>query len=188
MPSQHFARTIWLGMGISATFCLGLALALLLAPLPWVAAWLFAAAVHELFHYVAIRSFCGKGVRLRLSFDGARMQLPEMSRGREALCAIAGPAGSLCLLLIAKWLPRVAICATIQAMYNLLPVYPMDGGRALQSALSLLLPPRLAANICSWVEILCILALFTLAIYGCVWLKLGLFPLLLVLHLCIRLK
>ena len=175
-------------MQISGAFCLILALALLLVPFPWVAAWIFAAAFHELCRDIAIRISASKGTRLRLYSYAAQMRLPQMSRGREALCALAGPLGSLALLALAQWLPRVAICAAMQAVYNLLPVYPLDGGRALRCCAAMLFPPCRADKICSFMQSLSLVCVFALAIYGCIWLRLGLFPLLLAVLLCIRLK
>lgn len=175
-------------MAISGSFCLGLALMFLLVPLEWGIACVFAAAFHELCHYVAIRLIAGKSAPVRLFSYAAQLRLPEMSAGREVVCALAGPAGGLFLLLFAKWMPRVAICAAMQSAYNLLPVYPLDGGRALRCGLAMLLPPDAAGRVCKVMEILCIVVIFCLAIYSCIWLKLGLFPLLLAMLLIIRLK
>ena len=172
----------------SGGFCLLFAFLLLLIPLPWVLAFSAAAIFHELCHYIAIRFCTGSCPGLRIYSFAAHLPLPEMSRGREVLCALAGPAGGLLLLLFARWLPRLALCALVQSVYNLLPIYPLDGGRALQSGLLLFLAPPIAENICHILEILCKLILIATAIYGCIWLKLGLFPLLMVTLLLIRIK
>ena len=54
---------------------------------------------------------------------------------RELLAVLAGPAGSLLLLSLYRVLPRVAVCAAVQGFYNLLPIEPLDGGRALRLCL-----------------------------------------------------
>lgn len=177
-----------MSMQISPQFCLMLALAFLLLPFPWVTAWLFAAVFHELCHYLAIRLLAGKGTRVKLYSYAAHMHLPQMGRGREVLCALAGPAGSLLLLAFSKFFPRIAICGAMQAMYNLIPVYPLDGGRAMQCVLALALSPKWAGRISRIIQSLSIFSVFMLGIYGCVHLRLGLFPLLMALLLCIRLK
>ena len=58
-----------------------------------------------------------------------------MSGGREVVCILAGPLGGLSLLLLCRRFPRVAICGMLQSVYNVLPIYPLDGGRALRGIL-----------------------------------------------------
>lgn len=66
-----------------------------------------------------------------------------MSPGRELLCVLAGPAVSFSLLALARFFPRIAICGLVQGIYNLLPIYPLDGGKALRCMVSLLRKHRL---------------------------------------------
>ena len=175
-------------MVISGSFCLGLALMLILLPFEWCISCMIAAGFHELCHYMAVRFLSGKPGAIQLFSYAARMPLPEMSAGREVVCALAGPLGGLCLLLLVGWFPRLSLCAAIQSLYNLLPVYPLDGGRALRCGLLILLPTDVAERFCRIVEFLCIFLAFAVAVYGCIWLKLGIFPLLMALLLLIRIK
>ncbi len=171
---------------LSGGFCILLALMLLLVPLKWLLASLAAAAFHELCHWLAIRLCSGQWEGVKVYSFAAHLPLPEMSRGREILCALAGPMGGLSLLLLARWMPRLALCAALQSAYNLLPIYPLDGGRALQSGLLLLLPPPIAAAVCRGLELLCKIGICLLALYGCFGLHLGIFPLLLAALLLVR--
>ncbi len=164
---------------ISGGFLLALALMILVLPLNWLLAAVAAAVIHELFHYLAIRACCGKGAELSLYAPGAKMTLPPMSRGREVLCALAGPLGGLTLLLFARWIPRVAMCAAFQSLFNLMPVYPLDGGRALQSLLSILCRPPVCRFLCACVAVICRVSISILAVYATFWLHLGIFPILL---------
>lgn len=120
-----------------------LAAMLLLLPLPWVIAALLAAAVHETFHLLAVYALGGKVYKIIIGGRGAVIHSESMSPGREFICTLAGPMGSLFILLFARWLPRTAVCGLIHGVFNLLPLLPLDGGRILRCLLfSILSPPR----------------------------------------------
>ena len=129
---------------------MALALTLLVLPLPWVAAAVLAAAVHELCHYLAIAALGGQVGRIAVGSGGAAMELGCLSPVRELLAAAAGPVGSLSLMLMGRFFPRLALCGLVQGLFNLLPIYPLDGGRILRRALELVLPDRAAAAITCW--------------------------------------
>ena len=79
-----------------------------------------------------------------------------MSPIREAICALAGPLGSFSLLLISEYFPEAAVCGLIQGAYNLIPVYPLDGGRLMRCLL-----PR---KICRWTEMIFLIFLTGLSL------------------------
>ena len=135
---------------VSGWGCVALALTLLGLPLPWVAAAVLAAAVHELCHYLAIAALGGQVGRIAVGSGGAAMELGCLSPVRELLAAAAGPVGSLSLMLMGRFFPRLALCGLVQGLFNLLPIYPLDGGRILRRALELALPDRAAAAITCW--------------------------------------
>lgn len=109
-----------------------LALLLLTLPLPWVAAAILAALAHEGGHLGAVYLLGGKPQGLWVGLRGARMEAVLPTRGKEILAILAGPAGSLCLLPLAGVFPRLALCGLIQGLFNLLPIPPLDGARALR--------------------------------------------------------
>lgn len=115
--------------------CLLGALLLLILPLHWLAAAVLAAGVHELCHLGAVYALGGRVLSFCIGPAGARMETDLQGRGRALLAALAGPAGSLLLLFLGRFLPHVAVCAAIQGLFNLLPLYPLDGGRVLRCCL-----------------------------------------------------
>ena len=163
-----------------------LALAILVLPLRWVIAAVIAAGVHELCHYWAVRLFGGTVLNLQIGLHGAKMQVKDLSWGRELLCALAGPAGSLALLLASRWFPRVAIWGGMQGIYNLLPIYPMDGGRAVRCLIAMFFSAPTAENVSDLIQRISLLLLLGCGIYGCFSLKLGLFPLMVAIFACLR--
>lgn len=110
-----------------------LALMVLVLPLPWLLAILLSSTVHELCHLAAVRISGVPVIGLRLGGGGAYLETAPMTPLQAVICALAGPVGGLLLLFSARWMPRTALCAAVQSFYHLLPVYPLDGGRALRS-------------------------------------------------------
>lgn len=109
-----------------------LPLLLLTLPLRWLLAAALAGAVHELCHLAAVRLLGGRIKGLVLGPGGAVMDA-ELPPGIGQLLAIlAGPMGSLALLGLCRWFPRVALCGAVQGLFNLLPLPWLDGGRALR--------------------------------------------------------
>lgn len=107
-----------------------------------------ACALHELAHYGAIRLWGGGVSALRISCVGAEMTLSArrpLSRWGEIAAALAGPGANLLLALGASRLaPRLGEALYLfsginlaLAVFNLLPIARLDGGRALRGLLSL---------------------------------------------------
>ena len=120
-------------------FCLLLAGLLLLVPLPWILAAMAAAGFHELCHIFVILLLNGSFHSLSLGSSGARIRTGRLDTQKEFLSAAAGPAGSFLLgFLFLHTLPKLALCALCQGSFNLLPLYPLDGGRMLSCLLRML--------------------------------------------------
>ena len=114
------------------------ALYVLIIPADWLLAAFLAAAVHEVCHLTAVGILGGTCRGIAIGCGGAVIDLAPMEPEKELLCALAGPMGSLLLLVLCHVFPQIAICGLVQGLYNLLPVYPLDGGRALRCFLTLL--------------------------------------------------
>lgn len=118
--------------------------------LPWA---LMAAAVHELGHYAAVQLQGGAVKGLRLTISGGEMTLDRrrpLTYAGELAAILAGPGVSLVLAWAALrlgeegWLlAGLSLCL---GGFNLLPVWPLDGGRALLLILSGFLPHDAAAT------------------------------------------
>ena len=104
---------------------------LLICPPRWLAASILAAAFHELCHLGAVKLLRGRILGFRAGARGAVLEVAGLSLWRETLAAAAGPMGSLLLLLLAGPFPGLALCGLGQGLFNLLPVFPLDGGRIL---------------------------------------------------------
>lgn len=109
---------------------------------------LCAAAVHELGHWIALRRLGAAVTGFRLSALGAVMETDSrfLSYGAELAAVLAGPAANLLAALALTALEAGRWSAVIGAnlllcVFNLLPLLPLDGGRALYLLVSWLAGP-----------------------------------------------
>ena len=185
---RRLFRTVRDIISVSADFYIAMAAGLLLLPLPWISAWLFSALFHELCHYIALR-ICGYTVSgIRISLKGVFMETEALSAANEAICAYAGPIGALVLLLLARRFPRVAVCTIVQSLYNLLPIFPLDGGRGLGCFLRKALGDARGKQAFMIVERVVLFVLLFLALFAYVKLGLGLLPALAVIFIIVKNK
>lgn len=104
---------------------------LLTVPLEWVGAIAAAAIIHELGHLAALW-WAGERVRaLEIGMFGLKIETGELSTGKTLVCALAGPLAGAAVCLGWRLWPRTALAAFVQTVFNLIPLRPLDGGRAL---------------------------------------------------------
>ena len=111
----------------SALVCM--ALWLLLVPLRWAAGAVLAAAIHEMGHLIALWAQDVPVLGIEIGMHGAVIRTAPLEQREELCCALAGPLAGALVCLFRRWLPEAAFCAAIQTLFNLIPVYPLDGGR-----------------------------------------------------------
>lgn len=117
---------------INFGFCIFLALMILLLPIPWWTGAIIAALIHEGFHIMAVLICGGKIYDLSVTGMGAKIEAMSMTNAKQVFCALAGPLGSFSCLAASEYFPELAICGLIQGAYNLLPIFPLDGGRIIK--------------------------------------------------------
>ena len=126
-----------LAPGFAAALCL---LRLLAEPRVFYA-FLAAAAAHEAGHVMAIYLVGGRVTGIRLGMCDAKIETRGLGYRQEIFCALAGPGMSvLVCLALRKAYATCAAISLILGLFNAMPVYPLDGGRALRAGLCLVLP------------------------------------------------
>jgi len=128
------------------------------------------AALHELGHLGAMAAFHVRPGRICLTAAGMRIERPpglRVSFAREIAIAFAGPAVSLLLAGLFALLGRAFSSPLISdacllnlgfALFNLLPVRQLDGGRALYFLLCRRLPEQAAGRVVLVTSLLCLFA------------------------------
>lgn len=126
---------------------------------------LLACALHELGHYVAIRTL-GHNVKLiRLSAVGAEMVLDRsMGYWQEIAAAAAGPAVNFILaFLFSRYAGGLLFSGLnlIMGIFNLMPVGSLDGGRVVKCMTAMLFGPDRAEAINKRINVLvCVVLLW----------------------------
>lgn len=153
-----------------------LAISMFLIPMKWIFSWIVAVLVHELGHYVMIRVLGYQVWKIQISARGVDMQTAPMDGLSEAVCAVAGPIASFLLISVARWLPYVALCGFFHGFYNLIPIYPLDGGRVLKYALLNLTPIKRVPKLYYWTNRLMIISLCVASVVLSVKFSYGMIP------------
>lgn len=165
------------GLHVSWSFWLLILLAAIVSPLTIVLSILLAAALHECGHLLALRAFHVPIEGLRLSAFGAVLHArgaQRLSYGRELVVTLAGCGMNLVCGVLTAWFSlhyvwvegfvfagaHILLCA-----FNLLPIPPLDGSRALYLVAALLFGPAVGDAAAAVTGLACALALVGTGIY-----------------------
>ena len=151
------------------------ALLVFIVPLQWFSAAMIAALIHEIAHIIFIYVFGGKISQITISVGRTKIYAYIPSLAAELICALAGPVASITTLCFAKIFPRFTLCALIQGLFNLIPVYPLDGGRALYCFLRMCIPDK-ADTISSGISTAVLFIFILFSLYGLFFLSTGPIP------------
>lgn len=130
--------------------------------------------IHELGHISAIRRLGGGVSGMSGGGQGFCLQVNGLSYRQELLAALAGPAVSLGLATLfgllalfsgGKLLWFCSFANLALALMNLLPIYPLDGGRILSAYLALHCEPDRQQAIVGIVGMVCLLPLLGAAFW-----------------------
>ena len=139
--------------------------------------FLLALALHEAAHLTALALFRRPVLGLTLSAGGAKIETEALTLRQEALSAAAGPLVNLLSgALTLRCVPAFSAVSLGLAAVNLLPLYPLDGGRILRAALLSRLPPERTERILRLAVWLTCSTLMVGACWLTVWRQAGLWP------------
>ena len=150
--------------------------------------FLFSVGAHEAGHLLMMRCLHIPVLGLRGSLGGLEILTSPLSYRQEILVALPGPGVNLLLFLLTKKsYPLIALINGVLFLYNMLPVYPLDGGRILRGCLCSFLLPTQAERI----ERVCAVGIFlgflTISLHLSFTYRCGLWPILFCAYIFYRL-
>jgi len=149
------------------------AVLLLIIPLDWLIAAVLAAIFHEICHLAAIL-FCDGAIEsIVVGLGGTEIIACLNGKRKEFIAILSGPLGSFLLVGLCHTFPKLAICAFIQGLFNLLPILPLDGGRMAQCILLCFWPEKIR-QLQKITEGIAVTGTLILLIAACLILKLSL--------------
>ena len=146
-----------------------------------------AAALHEGGHILAL---IGQGRPIRsicFMSSGTVIQVGDLSYRQELMVSLAGPlVNGLLFFATIRCMPAFALMNLGLFCYNMLPLYPLDGGRLLRAFLQIILPTDIALHLEKGIGATCLMLLTGLSVYLTCGLHAGLWPVLVCAFLILR--
>lgn len=121
--------------------------------------------IHELTHMIVGISLGFKPKKIIVMPFGFKIEFKEIEWNKKielknAIISFAGPLANVVILLIAAFLKlhtNIIYINLIITLFNLLPIYPLDGGRILKSILTVKLENKKAYKIVNRISNICII-------------------------------
>lgn len=149
--------------------------------------FLLSALIHELGHLAAMKLWRVPIEAMSIGAAGAKIRTGAMNHKQEIRCALAGPlTGIVFALCILRILPQTAVVSFLLSLINLLPLYPLDGGRVLRACLSLYFEEAKVRKITHIVTVVICSTLMIVACWASICMRWGLWPMLAALVLLCR--
>jgi len=104
---------------------------LLAVPLKALCGWFGAAVCHELGHIAAQYILGGRLGKIVVLPTGAVIEGEDLGVCKNVICVLAGPVMGAVPMIFMRLFPELALFSFLLTAYNLIPLYPMDGGRVL---------------------------------------------------------
>lgn len=139
--------------------------------------FLLALTLHELGHLTVLTLFHHPVRGITMGAGGAKIETDTLTYRQEWMSAAAGPAVNLAsAALLLRIEPVFALINLGLAAVNLLPLYPLDGGRILRAALLTHLPQDQAAQILRMAVWVTCTTLMIGACWLTAWCQAGIWP------------
>lgn len=88
--------------------------------------------IHESGHWIAVRLSGGRILSVSVELGGLSMLSTPLTNGKKMISILCGPLVGFLPALLCRGFPELAVCSFLLTVYNLIPVRPLDGGRALE--------------------------------------------------------
>lgn len=136
-----------------------------------------AAVCHEAGHIAALALMRVRIRRIRVGFDGAVLETAPMGYLQEIFCAVCGPLINFVLFFacVRSWFV-FSFCNLIFLCYNILPVFPLDGGRILRAVLLLCFSDGTAVRVLHLARIITFVGISVVGVLLMVQFRCGVWP------------
>lgn len=130
--------------------------------------------LHECGHLLALCLQNKRILQVRFELFGAVIRSEPLPYMQELLCALAGPIVNLtCGVLLRNTASCAAVIHLSVFLFNMLPLYPLDGGRALFVLLSIALPAERVRRVVHIARVMISLAIMCAAVSAAAIYRLG---------------